>query len=75
MVEDVTDHTVLLLDDTFTTGTSVQSATSTLTAAGATVSGVLVVGRFINPDYNAASTALWNSVSTVPFDFETCCLH
>ncbi len=40
---------VLVLDDTFTTGASVFSATAALRAAGAMVSTILVVGRHASP--------------------------
>jgi hypothetical protein len=40
---------VLIIDDTFTTGASVFSATSALRAAGALVENVLVIGRHVNP--------------------------
>lgn len=74
-VGDLTGDAVLLLDDTFTSGTRVQAAASTLQAAGAAVTGAVVVGRFINPNYNAAATELWKRVNDVPFDFEWCCIH
>ena len=41
----VDGRTVLLLDDTYTTGASVQSAGSALTSAGASVVAAVVVGR------------------------------
>ncbi len=40
---------VLVVDDTFTTGSHAQSAVATLREAGAAVAGVLVVGRALGP--------------------------
>lgn len=74
VVTDVRQKRILLVDDTFTTGTNIQSAASALHAEGATVAAALVVGRFINPDYNAPVQALWNSVKDLQFDYATCCL-
>jgi hypothetical protein len=50
-LEAARNRRVLLLDDTFTTGASVFSATSALRSAGATVDTVLVVGRHMNATY------------------------
>jgi predicted amidophosphoribosyltransferase len=74
VISDVRDRPILLLDDTFTSGTNIQSAASALHAAGATVTAAVVVGRFINPDYNAPARTLWESVTGRDFDFAKCCL-
>lgn len=49
---------VLILEDTFTTGASVFSATAALRAAGAVVDTVLVVGRHMNPGYSHTTVLL-----------------
>jgi predicted amidophosphoribosyltransferase len=73
---DVRGLRVLLVDDTFTTGARVHSATSALTLAGADVVACVVVGRFVNPDYHPPeSDSYWNRQRNVPFDFETCCVE
>jgi hypothetical protein len=62
---------VLLLDDTFTTGASVFSATHSLRAAGATVNTVLVVGRYINPGYGPTAQLL-DAIKTVQWSETDC---
>jgi predicted amidophosphoribosyltransferase len=65
---------VLLVDDTFTSGAEVQSAASALQAAGATIPAAVVLGRYINPDFNQAATDLWERAHARPFSFDRCCL-
>jgi hypothetical protein len=48
---DLTGQHVLILDDTWTTGSRAQSAALTLRRAGAQRISVLVVGRWLDPDY------------------------
>lgn len=55
---DARGRRVLLLDDTFTQGASVFSATHALRAAGATVETILVVGRHIKPSYPPTAAML-----------------
>jgi adenine/guanine phosphoribosyltransferase-like PRPP-binding protein len=71
----VSGGSILLLDDTFTTGTSAQAAASALQLAGATVRGIVVAGRFMNPDFSHETQDLWDSVERMPFDFDSCCIH
>jgi predicted amidophosphoribosyltransferase len=66
---DVTDHRILLLDDTFTTGARLQSAHHSLVEAGATVVTAVVVTRKINPDARYGSDRLWERQIRVPFQF------
>ncbi|HWD09743.1 MAG TPA: hypothetical protein VHA57_11700, partial [Actinomycetota bacterium] len=47
VIGDVTGLEVVLVDDTYTTGASVQSAASALHRAGARVAGVVVIGRVV----------------------------
>lgn len=63
---------VLLLDDTFTTGARVQSAASTLSLAGAEVIACLVIGRVINPNFDAGTRTLWADASARPFSYRSC---
>ena len=74
VTEEVRGRRVLLLDDTFTTGASLQSAASALTVAGAQVVAAVPVGRVINPEFNAESGELWSTAAATAFDFERCCL-
>lgn len=73
--ENVDGDRILLVDDTFTSGTSVQAAASALQLAGAHVPAAVTVGRFIKPGFSEESQALWESVERLPFDFDVCCLH
>lgn len=66
---------VLLIDDTFTTGATVQSAATALTLAGATVVGAVVVGRVIHPDFTDEMGAMWSTQRKTKFDFAKCCLE
>jgi hypothetical protein len=50
---------VLLLDDTWTTGAHVRSATAALTDAGIDVAGVLVAGRCIEPSASPTVSRWW----------------
>jgi orotate phosphoribosyltransferase len=59
---------VLLLDDTWTTGASVQSAALALRAAGARHVAVVVLGRHLNP-------AGLGSCGGEPFRLEHCVVH
>lgn len=49
---------VLLLDDTFTAGTSIFNAHRVLVAAGAEVVGPLVLGRHVRPDFSPSVAML-----------------
>lgn len=66
---DVTDHRILLLDDTFTTGARLQSAHHALVEAGATVVTAVVATRKINPDARYGSARLWERQARLPFQF------
>jgi len=43
---------ILLIDDTLTTGATAQSAASALSNGGATVVGILTIGRMIKPSFS-----------------------
>ncbi|WP_434452037.1 ComF family protein [Lentzea sp. E54] len=62
---DVRGRSVLLVDDTWTSGASVQSAAVALKRAGAGHVAGLVIGRHLDEPCPAAP---------VPFDWDTCCL-
>lgn len=67
------DKRVLIVDDTWTTGAHAQSAASALTLAGATVVGIVPIGRLIDPNFDGA--AWWKTQRNQRFDFDTCCAH
>ncbi len=66
-------HRVLLIEDTFTSGTRTQSAASALRLAGATSVGVLVVGRVIEPGYSPDDLRGWNYGKAAQFSYDVCC--
>jgi hypothetical protein len=63
-------ETVLLIDDTWTTGASGQSAAAALKAAGASRVAALVIGRHVNRDYGENDRRLRELPR--PFDWEHC---
>jgi hypothetical protein len=65
---------VLLIDDTFTSGASVQSAASALQRAGARVVATVVVGRVVRPQWSPGSLELWTSSRKKKFRFDVCCV-
>ena len=64
---------VLLIDDTWTTGASAQSAAVVLRAAGAGPVAVVVIGRHINRDWGDNDRRL-REMEQQPFDWERCAL-
>lgn len=72
VIADIRGKELLLMDDTFTSGASIQSAASALTIAGARSVKGLVVGRVINPEY---SPDIWRTSQQTPFSFDVCCLE
>jgi len=66
-------ETVLLIDDTWTTGASVQAAAHALKATGAERVGVVVIGRHVNREY--ADNADRLKALPRPFDWTTCAVH
>lgn len=64
------EPSVLLLDDTWTTGASVQSAAGALKAAGARRVGAVVIGRHVHEDYQDNGDRLREVVR--PFQWDRC---
>jgi orotate phosphoribosyltransferase len=63
---------VLLIDDTWTTGASAESAAHVLKAAGAGVVAVVVIGRHIHEEFEDNAERL----RTLPrFSWERCALE
>ena len=66
---------ILLIDDTYTSGSSFQSAASALALGGADVVAGVVLGRVIHPDFTVQMQELWDQQRAIPFDFDVCCLE
>jgi len=71
-VRDLTGHSVLLLDDTWTKGANAQSAAAALKAAGAQHVSAIVVGRYVNRGWRHNDRHLRSLPQ--PFDWRTCAL-
>jgi predicted amidophosphoribosyltransferase len=65
-------QSVLLIDDTWTTGASAQSAAATLKAAGAEHVAAVVIGRHLNREWHENDRRLRGIAR--PFDWQTCAL-
>ncbi|MFZ1993388.1 MAG: hypothetical protein WAU75_04710 [Solirubrobacteraceae bacterium] len=65
-------HSVLLIDDTWTTGANAQSAAAALKAAGAERVAALVIGRYVNREWRHNDRQL--SRLPRPFDWGRCAL-
>jgi hypothetical protein len=74
---DITGKRILLVDDTFTSGATFQSAASRLALDGATVVAGLVIGRVfsIGDDRYPEKDALWEQQQRLGFSFSRCCLE
>ncbi|ALG14371.1 phosphoribosyltransferase [Kibdelosporangium phytohabitans] len=71
--EDVTGLNMLVVDDVWTTGSRMQSASIALKNAGAANVIGLVLGRWFADDYPPAKAYL-RSAKAEPFDWDRCCL-
>jgi hypothetical protein len=63
---------VLLIDDTWTTGASAQSAAAALKAAGSGSVAAVVIGRHVNRDWHENDMRLREI--PLPFDWDRCAL-
>lgn len=64
-------ESVLLIDDTWTTGANAQSAAAALQAAGSGTVAALVIGRHVNRDWGRNDQRLH---ALPPFDWDICAL-
>jgi len=69
---DLAGRSVLLIDDTWTTGANAQSAAAGLKAAGAGPIAAVVIGRFVNREWQHNDRHLRDLAG--PFDWERCAL-
>jgi hypothetical protein len=68
-IREVGGRSVLLIDDTWTTGANAQSAAAVLKAAGAGQVAALVIGRYVNRGYGENDRQLRGLPA---FDWHTC---
>lgn len=72
---DLAGASVLLIDDTWTTGASAQSAARALEIADAGQIGILVIGRHVDPDFNMGENRKRPRALPVLFDWDVCARH
>jgi predicted phosphoribosyltransferase len=72
-IRELSGESVLLLDDTWTRGASMQSAAATLKAAGAGAVGAMVIGRYVRRDFDDHAARV--DAIRAPFDWTTCWHH
>ncbi len=72
-VRDLTGRSVLLIDDTWTTGANARSAAAAMKAAGAGVVAAVVIGRHLHREWDQNDRQLRALES--PFDWDTCAVH
>ncbi len=70
-IGDLKGRSVLLIDDTWTTGANAQSAAAALKAAGAGFVAALVIGRHVNRDWRQNDRYLRRLSRS--FDWDRCC--
>lgn len=70
---DLHGESVLVIDDTWTTGANAQSTAGALKRTGAGAIGVLVIGRHVQPSYQDNEARLKSLPG--PFAWERCALH
>jgi hypothetical protein len=66
------NESVLLIDDTWTTGASAQSAAATLKAAGAGPTAAIVIGRHLNREWHENDRRIRGIAR--PFEWQACAL-
>lgn len=59
---DVAGRNVLIIDDTWTTGSKIQAASAALKQAGARGVGGLAIGRWLTPDYRENESCIHSAV-------------
>jgi predicted amidophosphoribosyltransferase len=72
-IRDLAGRSVLLIDDTWTTGANARSAAAALKAAGAGAVAALVIGRHLNREWDQNDRRL--RALSCPFDWQSCALH
>lgn len=75
LLEPLDGERILLIDDTFTSGSRVQSAASRLSLGGGDVVAIVPIGRVITPQFSDAAATYWREQRSTPFTFDSCCLE
>jgi adenine/guanine phosphoribosyltransferase-like PRPP-binding protein len=65
--QDVKGKRVLLVDDTYTSGATAQSAASSLALGGAEVVAIIAIGRVIQPEFSDTVEAFWKRQQHIQF--------
>ena len=65
VIDDVDGRHLFLIDDVYSSGASAQSAAAALTAAGAIVEFIVVIGRRLNPHVHPGIAALYSRQSEI----------
>ena len=73
-------ESVLVIDDTWTTGSGIQSAAARLMDSGAAAVGIVAIGRHFSTvqtreDYRNASKEYYRLTRHIPWSWDWCCLH
>jgi hypoxanthine-guanine phosphoribosyltransferase len=74
VTQDVAEQSVLVLDDTLTSGAALQSAASAIRLAGAGDVAAVTVGRYFKPESTDLHGKFLAAATAVPFSFDRCCL-
>jgi predicted amidophosphoribosyltransferase len=72
-ISQLQSRSVLLIDDTWTTGASARSAAESLKRAGASIVAAVIIGRHLHRDWGHNDRVL--SALPTPFDWDDCALH
>ncbi|MGB9184605.1 MAG: hypothetical protein WCB67_11105 [Solirubrobacteraceae bacterium] len=72
-ISQLQNRSVLLIDDTWTTGATARSAAKSLKRAGASIVAAVVIGRHLHRDWGHNDRVL--SALPTPFDWHDCALH
>ncbi len=72
VTRELDNQAILLIDDTWTTGASAQSAAAALKRAGAAKVAAVVIGRYLNREYQENDRRLREL--SAPFRWDTCAL-
>lgn len=70
LISDQEPSRILLVDDVYTTGSRLNSASAALTHGGHQVAAALVLARRINPDHTEQAKQMWLQATSQPFTWQ-----